>query len=86
MNTEENITAIQEGDAGPPEHRIPPVAEALGYAGGALALAALVTIVLMFRQVTRRLGARRASRLIVAIAASSAATSSSGSTSRQRSV
>ncbi len=50
MNAEEDTTISREGETGPPVHRIPPVAEALGYAGGALALAALVTLVLMFRQ------------------------------------
>ena len=44
------VPTIPEVEAEPPTPRIPPVAEALGYAGGALALAALVTIVLMFHQ------------------------------------
>jgi len=40
--------AVLPGETGPPTRRIPAVAEAFGYVGGALALAALVTLMSMF--------------------------------------
>lgn len=67
METEANKTAVHADEiAMSPAHRIPPVAEALGYAGGALALAALMTIVLVFRQV---LGAWGQAGISTAVAA-----------------